>query len=80
MFYVYVLKSSKTTSLYKGQTSNLEIRLKEHNNGKVKSTKAFIPWEIVYSETFPDKESAVSREKYFKSGIGRQFLKEILKL
>ncbi|HRH56321.1 MAG TPA: GIY-YIG nuclease family protein [Chitinophagales bacterium] len=78
MFYVYVLKSQKTKSLYKGQTDNLENRLKEHNTGKVKSTKGFRPWEIIYYEEFPEREDAVSREKYLKSGIGRQFLKEII--
>lgn len=78
MYFVYVLKSLKTKSLYKGQTDNLEKRLKEHNNGKVKSTKAFLPWEITYFEEFPSREDAVNREKYFKSGIGRQFLKNKL--
>jgi len=78
MYFIYVLKSQKTKSLYKGQTDNLEKRLKEHNNGKVKSTKAFLPWEIVYFEEFPNREDAVNREKYLKSGIGRQFLKNKL--
>ena len=76
MYYIYVLKSQNTKSLYKGQTDNLKKRLREHNNGKVKSTKAFIPWEIIYYEEFLSREEAVNREKYLKSGIGRQFLKE----
>ena len=78
MYFFYVLKSQKTNSLYKGQTDNLEKRLKEHNTGKVKSTKSFIPWQIVYYEGFTTREEAVNREKYFKSGVGRQFLKEII--
>ncbi|HNM31512.1 MAG TPA: GIY-YIG nuclease family protein [Chitinophagales bacterium] len=78
MFFVYVLSSKKTKSLYKGQTEDLENRLKTHNAGKVKSTKAYIPWEIVYYEEFSTREEAVSREKMLKSGIGRQYLKEIL--
>ena len=79
MFYVYVLKSQQTKSLYKGQTENVINRLKEHNNGKVKSTKAYLPWEMVYIEEFESRDEAVKREKYLKSGIGRQFLKEKLK-
>jgi putative endonuclease len=79
MFYVYVLKSQQTKSLYKGQTENVVNRLKEHNNGKVKSTKAYLPWEMVYIEEFESRDEAVKREKYLKSGIGRQFLKEKLK-
>ena len=79
MYYVYVLISEKSSSLYKGQTDNLEKRLKEHNNGKVKYTKSYIPWEIIYYEVFTTREEAVNREKYLKSGIGRQFLKEKIK-
>ncbi len=78
MYYVYVLKSEKTNSLYKGQTENLEKRLKEHNNGKVKFTKAFISWEVIYYEVVTTREEAVSREKYLKSGVDRQFLNEII--
>lgn len=78
MYFVYVLKSQKTNSLYKGQTANLEKRLLEHNIGKVKSTKAFIPWKIAYYEEFTNREDAVKREKYLKSGIGRQFLRDII--
>jgi putative endonuclease len=31
-------------------SKNIERRLKEHNSGNVKSTKAFIPWELVFQE------------------------------
>ena len=79
-YFVYILKSKKDGRLYKGQTSNIEKRLKEHNSGKVKSTKGFIPWDIVYFEQFSSREEAVLREKYFKTGIGREFLKLYLKL
>lgn len=77
-FYVYVLKSKKDGRLYKGQTSDIEKRLKLHNSGKVKSTKGFLPWELVYFEIFQTREEAVLREKYFKTGSGREFLKEKL--
>ncbi|SEG48499.1 putative endonuclease [Halpernia humi] len=77
-YFVYVLKSEVDGRLYKGQTSNLEKRLKEHNSGKTKSTKGFIPWRLVYFEIFASREEALLREKYFKSGIGREFLKEML--
>lgn len=75
-YFVYVLKSEKDGRLYKGQTSDLARRLEEHNSGKVKSTKGFMPWNLVYFETFETREEAVLREKYLKTGIGREFLKE----
>ncbi|MGE5682026.1 MAG: GIY-YIG nuclease family protein [Bacillota bacterium] len=77
MFYVYVLRSIKYNRFYTGSTDNLEKRLKEHNSGKTKSIKAFIPWEIIYKEEYLTREEAVMREKYLKSGFGREFLYKI---
>ncbi|MEC4003073.1 GIY-YIG nuclease family protein [Flavobacterium sp. SUN052] len=74
-YFVYVLESEIDGRLYKGQTSNIENRLKEHNSGKTRSTKGFIPWKLVYFEKFITREEAVLREKYFKTGSGREFLK-----
>ena len=71
--------SSKDGRLYKGQTNNLENRIIVHNTGKTKSTKGYLPWELVYFESFKTREEAVLREKYFKTGSGREFLKEKLK-
>ena len=78
-YFVYVLKSEIDGRLYKGQTTDIENRLKEHNAGKTKSTKGFIPWKLVYFEQFDFIQEAVAREKYFKSGSGREFLKSLLK-
>ncbi|MEZ4787782.1 MAG: GIY-YIG nuclease family protein [Flavobacterium haoranii] len=78
-FYTYVLKSDKDGRLYKGHTENLETRLLQHNSGKTPSTKPYLPWELVYFEEFFTREEAILREKYFKSGIGREFLKTKLK-
>lgn len=74
-YYVYVLKSKVDGRLYKGHSEDLEKRLKEHNSGKTKSTKGYRPWELVYFEEFDIKEEAITRESYFKTGIGREFLK-----
>jgi putative endonuclease len=74
MFIVYVLFSLKDKKRYIGFTSNLERRLTEHNSGKVKSTKNRKPFELVYSEEFTSKTDAMNREKFFKSGKGREFL------
>jgi len=79
MYYTYVLKSKLDGRLYKGHTHNLENRIKEHNSGKTFSTKTYVPWELVYFEEFLTREEAVSREKYFKSGVGREYLKNIIK-
>ena len=79
MFFVYILQSVLNGRFYIGYSESPERRLAEHNAGKVKSTKAYLPWEMVYIEEFESRDEAVKREKYLKSGIGRQFLKEKLK-
>lgn len=79
MFFVYVIRSEKDGRLYKGFTTNLERRLKEHNEGGTKSTKGYIPWELVYFEEANTRSLAREREKYLKSGQGRDYLKEYIK-
>ncbi|WP_405395629.1 GIY-YIG nuclease family protein [Maribacter sp. Asnod2-G09] len=78
MFYVYILRSEVDGRFYKGMTNNLPKRIEEHNLGKNKSTKGFLPWVLVYNEEFETRIEARVREKYFKSGIGREYLKSIL--
>jgi len=71
MYYVYILKSQKIGKLYVGHTNNLDRRLTEHNSGNGgKYTSQNGPWMLVYSETQPDRLSAVRRERYFKSTKG----------
>jgi putative endonuclease len=79
-FYVYVLYSRHFNKFYKGQTQDLQNRLKEHNTGEVKSTKPFKPWNIIYFEEFIQREEAVNRERYFKTDAGRRFLKSNIPL
>ncbi|MFA6272348.1 MAG: GIY-YIG nuclease family protein [Patescibacteria group bacterium] len=79
MYYVYIIQSKKDGRLYKGFTSDLENRLKEHKEGKPKSTKSFRPWKLVYYEVFVDKKDALREELFLKSGKGKSTLKEKLK-
>ncbi len=78
MFTVYVLRSLKDGWIYKGQTSDLARRLKQHNAGYTRSTRRHRPFEVAYSEEFTSREEAETREIYFKSGVGREELKRIL--
>ena len=58
-------------------TSNLEERIRRHNDGRERTTRAYRPFELIYSEEYPTGEEARKREKYFKSAVGKEFLKEI---
>lgn len=75
MYFTYVLQDSNK-KLYVGFCQDLTKRLHQHNTGKVKSTKYRKPLKLVYYEACLNKEKAVKREKYFKSGYGRGFLKK----
>ena len=78
VFKLYILFSDKFAKTYVGYTSNLENRLLYHNTGKVKSTKSFKPWRIIYSEFAISSLEAKERERYWKSGAGRRKLKKII--
>lgn len=79
MFYVYILFSEKDRGLYIGFTTKLEERAKQHKNGEVISTRHRRPLRLIHFEAFLTKEDAKAREKYLKSGYGRQQLKSQLK-
>ena len=78
-YFVYILKSLCANKTYVGITNNLERRLKEHNSGKSKFTKTYVPWEIIYNEKLSSRAIARNREKYFKSTAGRKRIKELIK-
>jgi len=78
MFYVYIVKSREGFK-YTGMTEDLEKRLAEHNEKKLSFwTKRGNEWKVVYSEVFESKSEALKREKWLKSGVGREFLKRLL--
>jgi len=77
-YHVYILISQKDNKHYTGFTNDLTRRLKEHEQGIVKSTKNRRPLKLIYTESYPVKEEATKREKFFKSGKGREDLKKIL--
>ena len=80
MFSAYVIKSEVDGRLYKGMSANVSKRVKQHNAGENRSTKGFRPWKLVYREEFATRTEALAREKFFKSGAGREFLRDKLRL
>ena len=74
MYYVYLLKSEKDSTLYIGYTNNIERRLRNHNKGLVKYTQNRRPWKLVYYETFVAIKDARARKKalkYFGKAYGQ---------
>ena len=67
----------KDGRIYVGLSSNIERRIFEHNSGYTFSTKGFRPWKLILKEEVKDRKEARIREKYFKSGFGKELLKSI---
>jgi len=78
VFSVYILKSSVTDKYYIGQTSDIDRRLSYHNSGYSKSTKAGIPWKLVYSENFDTRQQAMNREAELKKYKSRIMIEKII--
>ncbi|MCW8822668.1 MAG: GIY-YIG nuclease family protein [Ignavibacteriaceae bacterium] len=77
-YFVYVVESDEGFR-YKGMTDNLERRLVEHNDKLLSFwTKRGTNWKSIYKEEFESKTDALKRERWLKSGVGREYLKKVL--
>ena len=76
MFYVYILQSKKDKRLYIGYSKDLQRRIKEHNEGKVKATQNRLPMELIYYEAYKYEKIAKKQEMFYKTGQGRRVLKK----
>jgi putative endonuclease len=78
MYYFYAIESLSDGTIYKGISKNPYKRLAQHNSGKTQSTRKRVPYRIVYVEECTDIHSARKKEVFYKSGVGRAVLKDIL--
>jgi len=72
---VYVLQGKEKR--YVGITNNLTRRLAEHRAVHTKGAQIVGQFRLLHKEKYPDYKSARRREKFLKSGIGREFLKRL---
>lgn len=80
MYFVYILQSILHGRYYVGHTGNIDDRLIRHNEGRVRSTKNYKPWKIVYAEKYKTKGEAYKRELEIKSYKGGIKFKKLLGL
>ncbi len=77
MYYVYAIKSINRNYIYVGLTNNIKRRFFDHNKGYNKTTKPYKPFVLIHLQKFNTRIEARQREKYLKSGIGKEFLKSL---
>ncbi len=78
-YYVYILHNHHKNFIYVGYSEDLKTRLQSHNNSENKSTKSFIPLELIHYEAYRNIKDAKRRELYFKTTKGKTTLKTMLK-
>jgi putative endonuclease len=78
MYHVYAITSLHRKYTYIGLTNNPERRINQHNQGYNRTTKPYRPFKLILLESFPTREMARAREKILKTGVGREFLKNII--
>jgi putative endonuclease len=78
-YYVYVLESKLKEFIYIGYSEDIVRRLKEHNSGLSKSTKPYVPLELIHYEAYQNMKDAKRREEYLKTNKGRTTLVTMLK-
>lgn len=78
MNYTYMVKC-RDGSLYTGWTTDVERRIKEHNEGRgAKYTRSRRPVELVYYEAFETKAEAMRREYAIKQ-LSREEKEKLIK-
>jgi putative endonuclease len=73
--FVYALQSERDKGIYIGMAADVERRVKEHNAGYNRSMRSRRPFRLFYGEECGSHAEAREREKFLKSGQGRDFLR-----
>lgn len=79
MWFVYCLRSRSRNYIYVGLTNDIARRTNQHNTGKERTTRPYAPFDLVHTEEFETRVDARRREKFLKSGAGKELLKKIIK-
>jgi putative endonuclease len=74
MFYVYVLRSSKTGRRYVGSCENVDDRLRRHDAATPKRRAIAFHGSWCTVKSFSNRAEAAKKERYYKSGRGRDDL------
>lgn len=81
-YYVYIIRSKEDRTFYTGITNNLFRRLAEHNGAKNSTKTTYLKgkYVLIHAEELEGRKRARIREKFWKSGYGRELREKILKM
>ncbi len=78
MFFTYIIYSKSLNKYYIGYTANLEQRLREHINHTKGYTGKASDWNLVYYDSFIEKDAALKREIEIKKWKSRKKIEELI--
>jgi len=79
MYFVYAITSLNRNYIYIGLTNDHQRRINQHQMGKEKTTAPYRPFAVIFTEQYETRIEARQREKYLKSGIGKEWIKRAYK-
>lgn len=77
--YVYILRSLRDGSYYKGYTTDIIRRFEEHNTIQGSYTAKFASWELVWMSKQKNKSEAMKLEKKLKNITSKIKLEDFIK-
>ncbi len=76
MYYIYAISSKSRKYIYVGITNNINRRFNQHQDVRERTTAPYRPFELILKEVKMTRPEAREREKYLKSGAGKEWLKK----
>ena len=76
---MYIIQSRKNNRYYVGSTKNVQNRLIEHNAGKTRSTRHYIPWKVVFYKSYGNLNKAGKVERKIKKAKSRKIIEMIIR-
>ena len=76
---VYILYNEERKKTYVGITKDINRRIARHNNQLPHKKSSYTyrqsgRWIVIYQEKYANIITARNREKWFKGGVGREFI------
>jgi putative endonuclease len=81
MYYIYILYSHHADKYYLGYTSDLDLRIQQHNStgDKITFTRKYQPWVLKAAfECGPDRSTALRIERFLKKQKSRSLLEKMI--
>jgi putative endonuclease len=77
MCLIYAIKSRVRKYTYVGLINNPKRHIQQYEAGREKTTSPYKPFTAILLESYNTRAEARNREKYLKSGVGKECLKSL---